>query len=158
MQLWVVRHAIAAPAQPGQGDAERPLTAEGRAAFLPMAKSLASRPIRPNAVLASPFVRARQTAELLGATLGCPTSPCELLAEPPSAELLALLGAQDVALVGHEPWVSQLVAWLVFGRKELGERLPFERGAVAGLDGRPVPGGMTLRWFLAPDDLRPSGS
>lgn len=157
MHLWVVRHAIAAPALPGQSDEDRPLTPEGRAAFLPMVESLARQPIRPTAVLCSPLVRARQTAELLAPALGCPLHLCEQLAEAPGAELLALIGAQDVALVGHEPWVSQLTAWLVFGRKELGERLPFERGAVACLLGRPVPAGMTLRSFVSPDDLRTQG-
>ncbi len=153
MELWVIRHAIAAPALPGQSDDERPLTAEGRDAFLPLAEALKALQVRPSLVLSSPLVRAHQTAELLAPALGCPLHTSELLAEPPSAELLAGLGDRDVALVGHEPWVSQLVAWLVLGRKELGERFPFERGAVAHLHGRPSPGGMTLRAFLAPEHL-----
>ena len=61
-----------------------------------------------------------------------------------------------VAVFGHEPWVSQLVARLVGTGDE--NRLAFKKGAAALVDvpGRLAEGG-SLVWFLPPKLLRKLG-
>lgn len=159
MQILLVRHAIAASAAPTGSDADRALTDAGRAEFERVARGLAAFGCRPKLVLHSPLRRARETAELLERALPCALQSCPELADAPSAELLAQLRTTDVALVGHEPWLSALTAWLVTGRRELGPAFPFERGGWALLEGRPVPGEARLVAFLPPQgsslELRP---
>jgi len=150
MQILLVRHAIASASSPSGHDAERALTAEGRVEFEQVASALAARGCRPELVLHSPLVRARETAEILSTALSVPLQPCPELADAPTAELLAELRTRSVALVGHEPWISALAAWLVTGRRELGPMFPFERGGCALLEGRPVPGEARLVAFLPP--------
>ena len=58
VQLYLVRHAEAADGEP---DELRPLTAEGRAAARALGRKLADDGVRPDAVLTSPLLRARET-------------------------------------------------------------------------------------------------
>ena len=68
MQLIIIRHAIAVPhGTPGYADEERPLTPEGEAKFKEAARGLARAYDRPDALLTSPWLRARQTAAIAGA-------------------------------------------------------------------------------------------
>lgn len=150
MQILLVRHAIAEPMGP---DAERALTDAGRRQFERVAAAVADRGWRPERVLHSPLRRARETAEILGRALHAPLEDCAELADAPSAELLARLRSPSVALVGHEPWMSALAAWLLTGRRELGHAFPFERATCALLEGRAVPGEAHLVAFLAPAAL-----
>lgn len=150
MQVLLVRHAIAEPAG---SDAERALTVAGRREFERVAAAIATRGWRPERILHSPLRRARETAEILGLALESPLESCAELVEAPSAELLGRLHFESVALVGHEPWMSALAAWLLTGRRDLGHAFPFERGGVALLEGRAVPGEAHLVAFLPPDAL-----
>lgn len=154
MQILLVRHAIADAGSPSGADADRALTADGRLEFERVARALAPLGCTPRLVLHSPLRRARETAEILAQALAAPLEPCPELAEAPSAELLAQLHGENVALVGHEPWLSALTAWLVAGRRELGPAFAFERGGCALLEGRPVPGEARLLAFLPPYALQ----
>jgi phosphohistidine phosphatase len=62
-----------------------------------------------------------------------------------------------VALVGHEPWMGELVAWLTTGAPPHGSVFAFKRGGVAWLEGQPQPGQMVLQAFLPPKVLRELG-
>ena len=73
VRLILVRHAEAAPGEP---DELRPLTARGR----DQARELAERLPRPDAVLSSPLLRARETAALLAGPHGLEPEPDERLA------------------------------------------------------------------------------
>ena len=63
MQLVIVRHAEAAPGAP---DALRPLTPTGHKHAEALGAELREQGIEPDAVVSSPLVRARETAEDLG--------------------------------------------------------------------------------------------
>ncbi len=102
----------------------------------------------------SPKLRAVQTAELLTPLLEeGQTQVTPHLAEPPSEALLNTLEGSSVALVGHEPWLSSLCAWLLVGSPQ-GESFPFKKGGVAHLEGHPRPGQMRLLGFWSPRLLR----
>ncbi|HZQ66087.1 MAG TPA: phosphohistidine phosphatase SixA [Gaiellaceae bacterium] len=112
MRLYLVRHAEAARGEP---DALRPLTASGRQAARELGKRLAAEGARPDAVLSSPLLRARETATALGRALGCSVEPDERLAPGATAEqlLAAVAGRGDeVVVVGHQPDCGRIAAEL----------------------------------------------
>jgi phosphohistidine phosphatase len=60
-----------------------------------------------------------------------------------------------VAIVGHQPWLSDVLAWLVGAPRDGAEaRFPLRKGAVARLEGAPEPGAMSLTALFQPRDLR----
>lgn len=152
MQLFVVRHAIAEEAEPGQADADRELTKEGRKKMRQVVKGLRALDIRFSRIVTSPWARAAETANLLSRLSDADPTTTELLARKPSAELLTVLaeGADHTAIVGHEPWLGELVGWLSFGDMRHGDALDLKKGGVVWLDGHIVPGGMKLRALLPP--------
>lgn len=167
MNLYVVRHAIAeerppAP-DPARPDSERALTPEGREKFLRGVRGLGLLGVGLDLVLHSPWRRAAETAALLAPLAALPALPAQatgLLAREPSADLIAMLDGLEperVALVGHEPWLSDLIAWLVTGDSGLGYAFPLKKGGVAHLEGRPVPGAMRLGDLWRPRTLRDLG-
>lgn len=159
MRLVLIRHAIAVDREATElPDDERPLTPRGERRFRRAAAGLARLVSRPAALYTSPLPRARQTA-LLAARAWKRIEPKDApaLESGDWAELEALLRAHAkddaVALVGHEPHMSTLLARLL-GSAHAG-RLEFRKGGVAivelasGLDG-----GGKLLGFYAPRALR----
>ena len=122
MRLFVVRHAEAAPGEP---DELRPLTDGGRAA----ARALAARLAREDVelVLASPLLRARETAGEIARTARAPLEVDDRLA--PGATPDGIRAAVDgrgetVVVVGHQPDCGEVV--LAFtGRMERFEPAAF---------------------------------
>jgi phosphohistidine phosphatase len=122
VRLFVVRHAEAAPGDP---DELRPLTDAGRTAARALGERLADRGL--DAVLASPLLRARETAEAIARPSGLTAEPDERLAPGADADTVreAVTGrGETVVTVGHQPDCSEIVLALT------GERVPFEPGAV----------------------------
>jgi len=159
MQLLIIRHAIAVErGTPGVPDEDRPLTSEGEEKFAEAAKGLAAIVDRPDALLTSPLLRAKQTASLVAAAWARiePTETPALAGgsfEEQAAVLDRYRGDATVAIVGHEPHLSALLARLVGSRHD--DRLAFKKGGAALLDvpGR-LAGGGHLVWFLPPKLLR----
>ncbi|HSQ61389.1 MAG TPA: phosphohistidine phosphatase SixA [Acidobacteriota bacterium] len=163
MNLLIVRHAIAVergdPAYPYDDD--RPLTTEGIHKFRLAARGLKEMGVRPDLVVSSPLVRARQTAEILRDTVA---PDLELTIEPQlepgadfdaTARVLLALPEQTIAIVGHEPHVSGFTAYLLAGpRSHAG--LLFKKGAAAlvTFHGQLQPGNGTLEWLMQPGALR----
>lgn len=157
MELFLVRHAIAAPRSPMLLDAERPLTRQGRERFGQAVAGLQRLGVRLRQVHHSPWLRAVETAALLTPVLKGDLLPTQALARPPAAALLHEIEQTPAALVGHEPWMSELLAWLITGSPAAGARLAFKKGGVAWLEGPLRPGGMVLRAHLPPKVLRALG-
>jgi phosphohistidine phosphatase len=159
MQLFVVRHAIAEDPRTGQDDASRELTKEGRKKLKQVVSGLRALEIRFDRVLTSPWARAAETARLLAPV--CADEPIEtdLLCQSPRAELLGMIaGSHDtIAVVGHEPWLGELVAWLAFGDTRHGEAIELKKGSVVWLEGNTIPGGLRLRALLPPNVTRSAG-
>jgi phosphohistidine phosphatase len=155
MDLFLVRHAIAVPRAEGLPDVERPLTDEGRKRFRQVARGLERLEVRLDRVLHSPWTRAVQTADLLSRLLVGESSVELGLAREPDSELAARLAQGDrVAAVGHEPWMSELLALLVTGSKSHAARFAFKKGQVVWLTGDAKPRGMALVASLPPRVLR----
>lgn len=160
MELLIVRHGPAVErGTAGYADEERPLTDEGEKKFGKAARGLARILPKPNVLLTSPLPRAHRTAELAAEAWG----GASITVAPPLAggaieELDALLQAHRdagcIALFGHEPDVSELLARLLGTRHD--DRLAFKKGgaALVELEGGRLDGGGTLLWFLPPRVLR----
>ena len=159
MDLYLVRHAIAETRDPGRwpDDAKRPLTKEGAARFRRAARGL--RRIVPTVelVLASPYTRAWQTAEILRDDAAWPApEPCPALegdkAPADALELLQQHGERSsVALVGHEPYLSSLASLLLAG-DERSIPIELKKGGVILLE--LAHGSASLRWSASPKILR----
>jgi len=157
MELFVIRHAIAVPGSMLLADADRPLSPKGRKRFSQAFLGLQCLKVRFDRLYHSPWRRAVETAELLAPVLEGEAVCSPALARAPSQDVLdALVGAR-VALVGHEPWMGELVAWLTTGAPPDGSVFAFKRGGVAWLEGQPQPGRMVLQAFLPPKVLRALG-
>jgi phosphohistidine phosphatase len=112
MRLFLVRHADSAPGKP---DELRTLTSEGREQARAVGRRLAAQGVRPDAVLTSPLLRARETGDAIAAELGCVSEPSDSLA--PGATAAGLLEAiagrgEIVVVVGHQPDCGQIAAEL----------------------------------------------
>jgi phosphohistidine phosphatase len=110
MRLVLVRHAEAAPGDP---DELRALTPEGHEQARRLGERLRSEGVAPDAVLSSPLLRARQTADAIAAGAGLETEPDERLAPGATAEDVraAVAGRGDtVVVVGHQPDCGQIAA------------------------------------------------
>jgi phosphohistidine phosphatase len=154
MRLYVIRHAIAAPKSKSVPDAARPLTKKGRERFEEAARGLEALGARFDRLYHSPKLRAVETAELVASLVKRETRVTANLAKPPMPELLAEWHGHTVAVVGHQPYLGALVAWLVTGTRRGGPKFEMKKGAVIVLDGRPEPGGMRLVESLPPRVLR----
>lgn len=160
MHLLVVRHGIAEDRVPHEDDVTRRLTADGERKVRGVVHGLRVLGWRLDRVLASPWLRAARTAELLAPlSTHKRREPIQtnLLCQSPRAELLALIAElgstqrrRATAVVGHEPWLGELAAWLAFGDGRHGDALELKKGGVIWLEGSSVPGGMTLRALLPP--------
>src|SRR5262245_49009791 len=161
VNLLLVRHAIAAPSgTPDIADDERPLTKRGRKRFRKAARGLARIVPSPDLLLTSPLPRALETAEIAADAWGevIPTAE-PLLAGGQVEDLVEALLARDesevIALVGHEPGISELLAHLIGGDAR---HLSFKKGGAAlvavddGASGRGQ-----LVWFVPPRVLRKLG-
>lgn len=156
MNLYLVRHAIAEPLGGPRGperDFDRALSAQGRERFRRAVQTLRAMEVSFERVLASPLVRARETAELLVPTLADSFETTDMLARSPGKELLALLDERSTALVGHEPWMSELLELLTASSSGAGSGVRFAKGAVAWLEGEPRVDGMWLRALWPPKTL-----
>jgi len=111
LTIYLVRHAKAEERAAG-GDAERRLTLDGGDRFRALAAGLSGR-MSVARILASPFRRARETAEILAAATGAPVEEETALASgaTPAAELLALArqAGTGTALVGHNPELGEAI-------------------------------------------------
>src|SRR5689334_2900287 len=81
MELYFLRHGIAADTGPeDSGDAGRPLTEEGIDKLKEAARGLRRLGVRPDVLLSSPLVRARQTAEIVRKAFGIESRLVDALA------------------------------------------------------------------------------
>src|SRR5829696_2289773 len=128
--LWILRHAEAEDAH-GRPDAERPLTKRGREQAQIVGAALAALAVPLDACLASPRLRALDTATLACAPLGVDVHVTpELGGGGFDAEELAAGFGAHVLLVGHNPDVARAVHDLT------GARVRMRKAALAGIADR----------------------
>jgi len=155
-QLCFLRHADAGDPEAWQGpDEARPLSSKGEKQSRRLGKFLAEIGFEPDAIITSPKLRARQTAELVAEVLGRDVTVDERLAGGLDAVAIEAMlfdagEPQRPVLVGHDPDFSDLAAWLIGSG-----HLPLKKGAFVRIDTvRPLSEASgTLRWLVPPDLL-----
>jgi phosphohistidine phosphatase SixA len=141
--LYLCRHAIAADPSAGMNDAHRPLTSDGVKKFRKAARGFIKLIGAKNIthLLASPLLRARQTAEILSEALAqekydIPVKLTDAL-EPPGdlkqlqTQLRALKSPAGIIAVGHEPFLGHWIGELCFAHAG---RVQVKKGAIAAIE------------------------
>jgi phosphohistidine phosphatase len=116
MNLLVVRHAKAQQESPSGRDADRPLAARGYAQAAYLAGLFAEGDLEPpDLILASPAVRTRTTALILGEACAIGVTPEPALFLDTTLDRLwqrlgAIRQAGRVMIVGHNPTLESFIA------------------------------------------------
>lgn len=156
--LYLIRHGLAGQFGDYADDALRPLTSEGIQKTRKVARRLKELGIRVDRLLTSPYLRAKQTAEILqeaGIGEAVETLDC-LVPEGDFAGWLEVLQAwqsvaKPIAIVGHEPNLSQAAERLIFG--DVANHLVLKKAGTIGLE-LPIKGELvgrsTIFWLTPP--------
>jgi len=164
MELYFLRHGPAG--QHGdpkyRDDSLRPLTPQGREKMRRASLGMRALGLTFDAYLSSPYLRARQTAEivaqaykqnkekiLLTENLLPPARVEELIKEARSR----FSGCENILLVGHEPHLSEMISHLLKSNTPL--LIDFKKGGLCCLS-LPSPyrnEGAVLNWLLTPTQL-----
>jgi phosphohistidine phosphatase len=148
MLLYFLRHAEAEDSGPS-GDFSRRLTEHGRQRSREAGEALAALGIHLDLILASPLVRAQQTAEAVAEVLGVEARPERILGGNFDLHGLAEIvahnhTARDLLVVGHEPDFSY-----VTGQLAGGANVEMKKGAIACVETQGIARGSgTLEWLL----------
>jgi phosphohistidine phosphatase len=164
MELFILRHGLAVErgTRGFANDALRPLTPKGEKQLRDTADSLRKLGLDFDAILSSPLVRARQTAEIVADELGLKKRMKLSEALAPGSDqkiLIAELNGltplpETILLVGHEPDLSRLVSLLTTGDTKL--QMDFKKGGLCKLEAKKLRAGQcaTLVWLLTPKLLK----
>ena len=136
--LFLLRHGIAEDFDPERmrGDQDRHLTQEGRDKIEAQAPTIAAMKLGIACILASPYPRAQETAEITAHALELEVETSDLLTPQswPEAILVELAKRKrevPTLLVGHEPHLSSLASRVLSGGGDLAIEL--KKGGLIGL-------------------------
>jgi phosphohistidine phosphatase len=162
MNLYIIRHAIAvARGTPGyEEDSQRPLTDKGRKKMKKIVEGIRQLGIRFDTILSSPYLRARDTAKIVADeyemrdkilftdNLIPPGDFDQLI-----AEINEKYRVDHLALVGHEPMLSQFISYLIAGNTSTD--ITLKKGGIGCLSAGQLGTEQhaTLKWLLTPGIL-----
>jgi phosphohistidine phosphatase len=163
MNIYILRHGVAVePGSPGYAkDSDRPLIPEGERKLVQIAKAMKALGLSFDLILSSPYLRAHQTAKIVAKALKMRKNleMSDTLTPGGSfKKLVGLLNRLDpapdsVLLVGHEPYLSELISLLVFG--DVGSRVVMKKGGLCKLTTDSLTPGRcaALEWLLTPKQM-----
>ncbi len=167
MNLYILRHGLAVePGAPGYAkDADRPLTPKGERKLWQIAEAMETLELSFDLMLSSPYLRARQTADIIAEAFNARKklefSETLTPAGSPKRLIEFLLGLkplpENVLLVGHEPYLSGLISLLVAGDARLWVTL--KKGGLCKLNAESLKPGRcaVLEWLLTPGQMKLMG-
>jgi phosphohistidine phosphatase len=163
MNLYILRHGVAVePGTPGFArDADRILTPEGEGKLRKIAKAMEAMELEFDLILSSPYLRAKQTAQIIAKAFG-ERRQVELTdALIPGGSIRKLFNLihqvdpapSNILLVGHEPSLSDLISLLVSGGH--GVPVVMKKGGLCKLSCDKLSAGRcaTLQWLLTPKQM-----
>ena len=163
MILYLLRHGLAVdPGTPGRGDdSARSLTPRGERKTRQIAQAMKGMEVVIDRILTSPYLRARQTAEIVAEAyeLEERLELCtELAPGGQPRKLIERIGqsapeAENLLLVGHEPDLSTLASLLSTGLNS--SAITLKKGGLCRLDCERLRPGRcaTLEWLLTPKQM-----
>jgi phosphohistidine phosphatase len=164
MELFLLRHgpAVERGTRGFDDDAARPLTPKGRRQLRKTAAAMKQLETDFDLILSSPFLRAKQTAEIVATGLKLKKrlkfSNALAPGSPPAILLRQLEREQPtpkrILLVGHEPDLSHLISLLVTGGLQL--QLDLKKGGLCKLKAGKLLAGKCalLAWLLTPRQMK----
>jgi phosphohistidine phosphatase len=164
MNLFFLRHGVAVERDPQSfpDDSRRPLTLKGEDRVRLVCDAFQALELSFDAILSSPFLRARQTAEIIAGSLGLRRALQFHNDLTPTGNPPALLRfvnrispkPENLLLVGHEPYLSELLSVLISGQSDA--LIDLKKNGLAKIEltqrlklGRCA----TLNWLLTPRQL-----
>jgi phosphohistidine phosphatase len=122
-EIYVFRHGIAADHGTYSKDSDRPLTEEGIEKTGKVARAMKKMDLGLDLILSSPYVRARETAEIAAKELGLKKQlhlSDHLIVEGNPLDLIREIhknysDAKRIMIVGHEPYLSGFISALSAG-------------------------------------------
>ncbi|MGI8965389.1 MAG: phosphohistidine phosphatase SixA [Limisphaerales bacterium] len=161
MNLYILRHALAGERSSRYPeDTKRPITKKGKKETRAAAKGMRKLDLKFDLILSSPFTRAKQTAEVVAEVfkfkelryskhLASEANPQSLISELNKS----YSSRKNILLVGHEPYLSQLISVLTSGDKKLS--LDFKKSGLCKLTVDKLRFGRCadLQWLLTPKQL-----
>jgi phosphohistidine phosphatase len=163
MNLYLLRHGIATDPSVSNlaKEAERPLTPKGRRRLRQISEAMGVLKISFDVILSSPYVRAKQTAEIVVKSLKCQKKlqfTNELVPGGNPKLLIQQLNdfrpkLKNILLVGHEPYLSKFIALLTTGNTNM--EIDLKKGSLCKLETETLRYGRcaTLVCLLAPRHL-----
>ena len=150
------------PGTPGyENDSERPLIPKGERRLRSAAAAMKKLELSFDLILSSPFIRAKQTAEIVVGELklkqGIEFFDGLVPGGNPKALIHALNGLKptpgNVLLVGHEPYLSRLISLLVSGHADA--VIEMKKGGLCKLEVVELQHGQCARlvWLLTPSQM-----
>ncbi len=163
MNLYLLRHGIAA--EPGvagyEPDSERPLTSKGKTRLRDAARAMQVLGLSFDLILSSPYLRTKQTAELIAKDLKLRKKlACSDDLTPAGNPRLLIQELnqfrpepENILLVGHEPYLGKLVALLAAGNTSL--EIDFKKGGLCKLEAEFLLYGRCAKlvWLLTPRQM-----
>lgn len=156
MEIYILRHGLAAEAHGGMRDADRPLTAEGAKKLLPVLRRARAIDVKPPVILTSPYRRAQETAKVAAEALRGDSKLVNTRALTPDSspesvwdEIRNHKSDPQIMIVGHEPLLSSVYAYLLGAALV---QIDVKKGSLGRVDvdrftGQPRG---VLRWLIHP--------
>jgi phosphohistidine phosphatase len=163
MNLYFMRHGIAASKDDPAADHDRPLTDKGAKRVRKAAKGVRRLGLSFDALLSSSLVRARQTAEIVAGLLHHEAAIEEISSLAPEGTIDQLVedlrryqDRSSLLLFGHEPSLSSAVGQLIGAKGGRGVNLDFKKSGLCLIEiEAPLrPNSGTLCWLLTAKQLR----
>ena len=162
-EIYLLRHAKAALSEPAWGgrDSVRPLTPSGWKKMRRVAQGMRALELSFDLILTSPYLRARQTAQIVAKAWRLEKelrTSAHLVPDGDPKKLIEELehrhgSKRSVLLVGHEPSLGRILSTLTCGAASLS--VAFKKaglGKVVLAQAESNPRG-TLEWLLTPGQL-----
>jgi phosphohistidine phosphatase len=163
MKVYIFRHgeALSKGDRAVSSDADRPLVEEGIRRSRQAVEGFSKLGITIEAIFTSPWLRAKQTAAIAADVLGLTDHLFEMeeLAGDHSIEdvmnaLTKHSSSKDIMLVGHNPQLSDLAAYLL--SLSTGMQIDLKKSGMCAVEVERIPPKKpgTLLWMMSPKQLR----
>ncbi|HEY3422605.1 MAG TPA: phosphohistidine phosphatase SixA [Methanocellaceae archaeon] len=160
-ELFIIRHGPAGKSLDDKKlDEARPLTKKGKEKMKEIARGLSDMDISFDKIVTSPLLRCAETADILSKCSGGKKSVESIDALKPGGSgdeligyLNALDGVDNVAIVGHEPFLSEFASYCL--AKSKNSFIDLKKGGVIALEfgGMIKPGAGKICWMMEPSQL-----
>jgi phosphohistidine phosphatase len=160
MRIYLIRHGIAY--EPGAtqngNDVERPLTNKGREKIHQVARALRALNVNPDVIISSPYVRARQTADIVARALKYKKDRLKYsetlhpVGQPEAiiSEIIAKYMVEELVLVGHKPCLCMFISTLAAGDLDLAIDMKYGSVCCLSADDFRMKRRATIEWLVTP--------